>query len=92
MTWALNLRMQMSGGEIVVFYLIKYDKYFDASLKASYNLSSAFNKVKFHNNLVIPDFSKLYADEEFKNLIKRSEAEKNSKFHGCKLQVYDDLN
>ena len=66
---------------------IKKDKYYDARLKATYDLSSAFNHVKFHTNLVIPDFSRMYADDEFIKLIKKSEKELNQKFQHCKLNV-----
>lgn len=74
-------------GQIAVFKLVKHDKYYDARLKATYDLSSAFNHVKFHTNLVIPDFSRLYADDEFVKLIKKSENEMNAKFQHCKLNV-----
>ena len=75
---------------IVHFELTKKDKYFDAILRASFDLSTAFNDVIFYKDIVTPDFSKLYSNDEFRQLIAKTEIEKNSKFHYCRLLVIDD--
>lgn len=77
--------------DIVHFELFKRDKYFDATLRASFDLSTSFNDVIFYRDIVTPDFSRLYSSEEFKRLIEKAEKEKNSKFHYCRLLAIEDM-
>ena len=76
----------------MVFFDLKHEnEYYDATLRASFDLSSAFNDVILYRDIVTPDFTKLYSNERFRKVIREKEREKNSKFHYCRLLIVDDM-
>ena len=52
-------------------------------------MSSAFNRLNLLEELVIPDFTRLYSNEEFKNLIRKTESKTGHKFRFCKVLIID---
>lgn len=56
-------------GDLAIFTLKVQEEYFDTIFKATYDMSSAFNRMVLQEDLVTSDFKKLYSNEEFRNLI-----------------------
>lgn len=70
--------------------LVKNDKYYDAVLRATYDLSNSFNDLILQRDIVTPDFTKLYSDDDFKRMIKEMEIKTDEEFHYCRLVVIGD--
>lgn len=75
-----------------VFYLNFFveAKYFDAIIRASYDSSYAYNDIELIKDIVTPYLSKLYSSEEFKQLVRKTESEIDSKFIHCSLGFIGD--
>ena len=78
------------AGYLAIFTLKVQEEYFDATFKASYDMSSAFNRLNLLEELVIHDFTRLYSNEEFKNLIRKTESKTGHKFRFCKVLIIDN--
>ncbi len=74
---------------IAYFNMIKKTEYYDATLRASFDMSNAFNDIVFYRDIITPDFTKLYESEEIKKLIEDSQRELNSQFHYFRIVELD---
>lgn len=75
-----------------VYFALKHEnEYYGATLRAYFDLSDPFRGVVLFNDIVTPDFSRLYSNEEFRKVIFEKEKEKNSKFHYCRLLIIDGV-
>ncbi len=74
---------------LIIFTLKKNDEYFDATIKASYDVTSSFNDVVLLKETITPDFTRLYSDDKFKRIIREMEEKTNTKFHFCRLLIVD---
>ena len=77
-------------GDLAIFTLKVQEDYFDATFKATYDMSNAFNRMVLQENLVTPDFKKLYSNDEFRNLIRSTEKRTGYKFKFCKILIIDN--
>ncbi len=77
-------------GDLAIFTLKVQEEYFDATFKATFDMSNAFNRMVLQENLVTPDFKKLYSNEEFRNLIRSTENKTGYKFKFCKILIIDN--
>ena len=62
------------------FKIVKKTKYYDAILRAHFDMSNPSNEIVLDQTAVTPDFTKLYKSEEIKKMINVSEKELNSIF------------
>ena len=62
------------------FKIVKKTKYYDAILRAHFDMSNPSNEIVLDQTAVTPDFTKLYKSEEIKKMINDSEKELNSIF------------
>ena len=76
---------------LLIFTLKKNEKYFDATIKASYDVTSSFNDVVLLRETITPDSTRLYSNDQFKIIIKEMEERTSSKFHFCRLLIVDDV-
>lgn len=76
-------------GELAVFTFKVTEEYFDATFKASFGMSSPFNRLTLLSDLVVPDFSRPYSNEEFLKLIRLTEKRTCHKFRFCKAMIVD---
>ena len=76
-------------GELAVFTFKVTEKYFEATFKARFGMSSPFNRLTLLEDLVVADFSRLYSNEEFLKLIRLTEKRTCHKFRFCKAMIVD---
>lgn len=63
------------------FNLFVEEKYYDATLRATFHLDNAFDDVTVIQDIITPDFTKTYSSEEVKKIIREMEARTDSRFH-----------
>lgn len=63
------------------FKIVKKTEYYDAIMRAHFDMSNESNEIVLDRTAVTPDFSKLYKSKEIKKMINDSEKELNSIFY-----------
>ena len=76
-------------GELVIFTFKVTEEYFDATFKASFGMSSPFNRMTLVSETTVGDFSRLYSNEVFRKLIRATEKRTGHKFRFCKAMIID---
>ena len=71
------------------FKIVKKIQYYDAIMRAHFDMSNAPNEIVLDRTAVTPDFTKLYQSEEIKKLIKDSQKELDSIFFHFKMVLND---
>ena len=74
-------------GPLLIFILKKHHDYFDVKIRAKYNLESIYNEVVLLEDTVIPDFTRLYSNDQFKKIVREMEEKTDSKFHFCRVVI-----
>ena len=74
---------------LIIFTLKKNHEYFDATIKATYDVTSSFNDVVLLKETITPDFTRLYSNDRFKMIIREMEEKTNTQFHFCRLLIVD---
>lgn len=77
-------------GNVAIFKLKVEDKYYDATFRATYDMTNSFGSVELLKETVTPDFTRLYHDMEFKKIITEKENEMGFEFRFCKLAIIGD--
>lgn len=76
-----------SHGSAIFFKFLVETEYYDAIIRASYDTSYAYNYVELITDIVTPYFEKLYSNQNFRNLVKKTESEINAKFKYCDIVI-----
>ena len=63
------------------FKIVKKTEYYDAIMRAHFDMSNESNEIVLDRTAVTPDFSKLYKSKKIKKMINDSEKELNSIFY-----------
>ena len=71
------------------FKIVKKTQYYDAIMRAHFDMSNASNEIVLDQTAITPDFTKLYQSEEIKKLIKDSQKELDSIFSHFKMALND---
>lgn len=74
---------------LLIFTLKKHNEYFDATVKASFDTTNSFNDIVLLKELVTPDLTRLYSNEQFKKIIREMEEKTDSEFHYCRVLIVD---
>ena len=72
-------------GQNILLNFLKEEKYWSVILRATYDMEDPFRGLDFKDDLFEGNFEKLYADEKFRQLIKKEEKERNIKAERCRL-------
>ena len=72
---------------LLIFILKKHHDYFDVKIRAKYNVESVYNEVVLLEDTVIPDFTRLYSNDQFKKIVREMEEKTDSKFHFCRVVI-----
>ncbi len=82
------LNMKKEVNHIVLFNFLKEENYWSTTLRVTYDPHAPVWFLTFHEDLIVGNFEKLYADEKFRELIKKEEKERNVKAQRCKLSFF----
>lgn len=74
--------------DIVLFNFLKEENYWSTTLRVTYDSHAPVWFLTFHEDLIVGNFEKLYADEKFRELIRKEEKERNIKAKRCKLSFF----
>ena len=77
-------------GNLAIFVLEVHEEYFDAKFRASFDMTNSFGDLVLLKDTVVPDFERLYSNEEFQRLIASTESKTGYKFEFCKVLIIDD--
>ena len=71
----------------IFFKFLVETEYYDAIIRACYDISYAYNYVELITDIVTPYFDKLYSNQDFRNLVKMTESKINAKFRYCEIVI-----
>ena len=88
--FSANFRDYSIAGPFFILSFTVEAPYFDAVIRASFDSTYAYNEMKMIEDIVTPDFSKLYASKEFRTLVREKENEIEFKFMSCTMKILGD--